>query len=233
MKIFWSVFIGILLLLFSTVFFGWNYVPSWISKSLSEKAKVKVTLNHISLGLRKIKGFNLKVNNPPRSILPKALKIKKIVSNAPLTTYFHDDVIIDDLLLSDTYLGLEFDSTFGSDGNWTTIMNNLRRSLGQDSKKDSNRKVLIRRLEIKNLNIDLVFKTNSENIRRLKPIESMVFYNVTSEGGLPTGQIMNLVISEMLKEVFSKEKLMDMLKDTIQSPGRSGQDVFDSLKSLF
>ncbi len=234
MKVFWSVFIGILIVIFSVIFFGWSYVPSYISSALSAKAKVPVSISYISVTPNSINISDLRIRNPKGSILPMALKAKKTVSRAPIMTYFKDHVLIDEIALNGCYLGLEFESALNSNGNWSTIINNLRSSMQTDSKAaKGNKTVLIKKLIVRNLNIDLVFRQNNQGVRRLNPVSYMEFNNISSEGGFPTSQIMNLIMSEILREVFSKENLMNMLRDTIKSPGRSGTDVFDSLKSLF
>jgi hypothetical protein len=236
MKIFWSILIGIIIIISVLVFFSWKYLPSWISDDLSQKAKVPVSITRLTLTPNNIGVYGLKVKNPKEFRLAYALKVKKIQSKAPLRSYFHDNVIIDQLDLNTVYLGLEFESPVNSKGNWTAIMNNLRGSLREDSSKEeksSQKKVLIKKLIIRNLDIDLLFKTGKKDIKRLKPIPYMEFKNVSSEGGMPTSQIMNLIMSEVLKEVFSKENLMNMLKGTLDSPGRGGAEVFNSLKSLF
>lgn len=235
MKTFWSIFIGLLVVIFALIFFGWNFAPSWISKTLTNKAKVPVSIKYLSLTPNSIGVFGLKVKNPKNSELTYALKAKKIKSQAPLMTYFRQNIVIDELKVSHAYLGLEFESALRPQGNWTVIMNNLRQSLHKDQKKpkENPKNVLIKRLIIKNLDIDLLIKQPKGKVQHLKPIESMEFENITSEGGLPTAQIMNLVMSEVLKEVFSQQNLMDMLKGTLQPPSMNNPQIFDGIKSLF
>lgn len=234
MKTFWSVVVGFCIVVFALVFFAWNFVPSWVSKALSNKAGVPVSISHLTLTPKNIGVYDLKVKNPKGSTLDYALKAKKITSKANVTTYFHQNITIDYLELDKIYLGLEFNSTRSSDGNWTTIMNNLRSSLKDDqATAGPKKKVLIKKLVVKNLNIDLVFKQGNKGIQHLKPIKHMEFDNVSSEGGLPTAQIMNLIMSQVLKEVFSKENIMNMLKNSIETPGKGASGFFDDLKHMF
>ena len=55
-------------------------------------------------------------------------------------------------------------------------------------------------------------------VRKLKPIKRLELNNISSEGGIPTAQIMDIIMSEMLRNVFSKEGLQNMLEG-ILSPG--------------
>ncbi len=65
-----------------------------------------------------------------------------------------------------------------------------------------------------------------------RPIERIELTNISSEGGVPTSQIMNIVMHETLRNIFSKEGLQNML-DGVLNPGDSGGGVMNTLKGLF
>lgn len=223
-------FIGIFIILFTTVFFGWNYIPYWISNALSQKMGVSVTIGHLNLKPNTTTIRKLIVGNPKGFNLKNALKIEEIQANAPFSSFFYDHIVIDKMLLSNLYLGLEFESATDTTGNWTVIMNNLQSSLGNSTSSSKEEKTfLIKLLAVDNIRISLFFKKGSAKVKHLKPIAHMEFKNVSSEGDFPMGQLTNVIMSEILKEIFIEQGLKNMLQDTIKSP----QDVYDSIKSLF
>ncbi|MCH9631605.1 MAG: hypothetical protein S4CHLAM37_16290 [Chlamydiia bacterium] len=234
MKKFWGILIAVIIVIFAVGFFGWNYVPGMIAKRVSKMAKVKVTIGHISLLPKKIGVYDFVMNNPKGSSIPRALKVKKTIAKAPISNYFKDDVVIDEITLSNVYLGLEFEKAFDTKSNWTTIINNINSSSKSDpdsSEDNSKTTVLIKRLVITNLNVDMVFRQGNQKVKRLKPIPRMEFQNLSSEGGIPSNQLTSLIINEMMKDVLHK-KLQNLFKEALQ-PGGSGSSPFGGLKSLF
>lgn len=224
-----SVIIAIVLIFI----IGWNTLPSWVSGALSKRAKVPVSIEALRFLSPGIEVERIRVGNPPDSILPHALQVGSLQVHAPLRRFFDDQIVIDLVALNDVYLGLEFESQGSARGNWSTIMRNLKQSTGTEkeaaAKKGKSTSVLIKKLVITNLNIDLVYRKGDQRVRKLKPIPRLEFTNISSEGGIPTAQIMDLILSEMLRNVFSKEGLKNMLDDVL-SPKGSTQDA---LKGLF
>ncbi|GAB4185415.1 MAG: hypothetical protein Tsb0015_02360 [Simkaniaceae bacterium] len=235
--IFW--FIGILIVLFAAFFIAWNLLPTFVSSSLSDKAKVDVSIGHIGIYPSSISAENIKVGNPAGSILPQALKVDKLKADVPITHFFDRQIIIPMMTLDDIYLGLEFDKKGSKTGNWTTIMDNLNKSMDSDSKKSSQskkdpsekakRSVLIKKLILTNIKIELVYRSEGK-VHKLDPIPRLEFTNVSSEGGLPTAQITNLIMQHMLKEVFSIKNLQNMIEGVIKG---SSDGVLDTIKGFF
>ena len=237
MKKLWSILICVIIILFAAIFFSWNYLPYWISHNLSKKIGVAVSIGHMNLSPTRARILQLSIDNPEGCILDKALTVKKIQANSPITSFLHDNVVIDEVVFSDLYLGLEFESALNTQGNWTMIMGNLRSSLGGSSlgegvntAEKKGKSFLIKRLAVERMNIDLVFRQGDGRIRHLKPVAHMEFKNVRSDGPFPMGQLTNIIMSEVLKEVFFDQHLQDMLQNLIPSPGKG---AYNSLRSLF
>jgi hypothetical protein len=226
-----SISLLILILTFVAVFFGWNYLPYWISSDLSKKMGVDVSISYINLGPRKIGVFNISVDNPSGYTLKQALDVKKLVSRASITTYLKESVVIDQITLSNAYLGLEIKSPTDQTSNWTQIMNQLKTSLASNS--EDNKNILIKSLVVENLNIDLVIKSSSNKVKRIKPIKRLEFKNISSQGAFPSSQLTQIIMKEVLKEVFSPENFGNMLKQTLDNPIEGSQDIMNSIKSLF
>ncbi|HSW86480.1 MAG TPA: AsmA family protein [Rhabdochlamydiaceae bacterium] len=223
------VIVAIIVIFFVT----WSRVPDMLANSLSKKMKVPVEIEDVHLGMRSIEIDKLEIGNPKGSILPKAFSTDKILIRAPLMNYMHKQIVIDEVDLSNVYLGLEFEYMGSKKGNWSTIMNNFKESTKTSEQKNP-RTVLIKKLIATNINIDLVYEKGGGKIQRLKPVDRMEFDNVTSEGGLPTEQITRLIVNQMLRQVFSMENLQDMLENILQNPGQGTlQKIFQPFKGVF
>ncbi len=227
---FLKIIISLIIVLFIALMIVWNFLPTWVSSTLSDKMKVAVSISDIGLAPSQIKIDDLKVGNPKGSILSKALTVDDIAIQAPLKRYLDKDIVIDMITMDDVYLGLEFDSKGSTNGNWTTIMNNLQKDTS--SGKESDKSVLIRRLVLTNINVDLVYRNEGSKVTKLKPIRRIELNDISSKGGMPTSQITNIVMREVLRNVFTLENLQNMLKDVI-SPDQPPQDLLKSLKDLF
>ena len=221
-------FIALIICLFVLVFVGKNYLPGWISTTLSQKMGVRVWINRISATPRTTQIHFLTISNPSGFILDTALKARLIEAKAPIYAFLNQHVVIDLVTVSDLYLGLEFVSETNTTGNWTVIVNNLQNSLSQ-SNVDTGKTFLIKLLSVNNINIDLVFRKNDGKIRHLKPISHMEFRNISSDGPFPMEQLTKIVMSEVLKKIFLENNLKNMLQDAFQNPA---QGVLRSLFSL-
>ena len=73
----------------------------------------------------------IQIGNPPNSILPYALQVATLQVSTPLTRFFDDRIVIDLMTMDDVYLGLEFESQGSTNGNWSTIMRNLKQATGK------------------------------------------------------------------------------------------------------
>lgn len=226
---------GIIVALVLACIFAWNMVPTWISHKLSDSMKVSVSIQDINLGTSSLEVNKINIGNPPKSVLDTALKVKTLTVEAPITHFFDDKIVIDEIRLDDVYIGLEFDSPRSKNGNWSEIMQNLKESNNQEKEKSASKgestSVLIKKLIITDLKIDLAYRTGGKGVRSLRPIDRLELDNISSEGGLPTSQITDIIMSEMLKNVFSKEGLQNMLENVV--PGGDGGSPLETLKGLF
>jgi uncharacterized protein involved in outer membrane biogenesis len=235
MKSFFStlsgIIIGIFVILLIVLFFGWSRIPDMLAHNLSKQMKVPVTIEEMTISLSSIGIEKLEISNPPGSILSKALSIGTTHIQAPILHYFDEQVVIDEVRLDEVYLGLEFQSTGNrSKGNWPTIMKNLNTSEGH---KKSEKSFLIKKLILSNIAVDLVYKEGGGKIQHLPAIDQLTFTNVTSQKGIPTQQLANVILQESLKSIFQKENLENMIKDVIESPTQAPKDLLQPLQQLF
>ena len=231
MKAFLSTVVGlIVVVVLAAVVVGfvfWSRLPDMAANNLSKKLKVPVEIDSFGLSWGKLDAKNIQIGNPPGAILAKAFTCREIDVLAPFTNYLNKRIIINEIDLQDIYLGLEFDSASGTSGNWTRIMKNLQDSTQADQGKLSKskekkgspeRSVLIHRIVLTNIDVDVVYRKEGGKVKKLPRIPRIELTEVSSEGGFPMDQILNSVLGEMLKQVFIKQNLNNMIKSLIDTP---------------
>jgi hypothetical protein len=227
-------FLGWIPAMIAILFIGFfvlnSYLPNMIAKNLSEKLEVAVEIEDIGLLPSQIKIENLDIANPKNSLLPKALSVEKILLKTPLTHYLKKKIEIKAIDIENIYLSLEFDSAKGTKGNWSVLMKNAQE--GQTPSKESDTEVLIELLTLKNIQVEVAYK-DSGVIKKLPLIDQIVLKNINSSKGLPTTQIMNSVLGQMLKSVFIQENLKDMLEGVLEQPRENLDAILDPIKKLF
>jgi len=233
--------LGVIVLLiiagFVILTLSWSSFPDIIASKLSEKMKVHVEIEDIHWGWNAIDIQKIEIGNPMGSILPKAFSAEQVLVKAPITNYLKNSIVIDEIDLNDLYVSLEFDSKGSKKGNWTTIMGNMQggkkteKSTGSKASKPG-KTVLIKKLILTNINVALVYRQGGGPVQNLAPIKRLEFDNVSSEEGLPTEQISNIIFQQMLKQIFSIEGLQNMLQDFLP-PSNPIQQGINTLKGIF
>jgi len=210
-------FVSIIIIVFAVGLIAWHMLPSWIALDLSRRTGVTVSFGAFKARYDTIDLRNVTIGNPPERVLPRAMAARYIHAKVPITRFLDKDIVIPFVGVRDIYVGVEFDRQGSSRGNWTTIVNNLRRSLGDQAKgREANRTVLIERLVLENLYIELAYTNQPGRSKRLRPIRRIELTNVSSTGGFPTAQIMDIIIQQALEEIFSIENLQNMLRGVIE-----------------
>jgi uncharacterized protein involved in outer membrane biogenesis len=200
------------------IFLGWSRVPDIISGHISKKLKVAVEIGDIDIALRSIEVEKLEIGNPRGYLLPRAFAADTISIRAPLTQYFKDHIEIEEIEVDNIYLGLEFDSPQGAEGNWTTIMQNAKQAQASSPKKGKT--LMIRRLILTNIHSNLLYRNQGSKVKRLPVIKRIELKDISSEGGNAIDQLMNSALGEMIKQVFIEQNLKEVL-DKIFSPGQN------------
>jgi uncharacterized protein involved in outer membrane biogenesis len=218
------------------LFIGYSRLPDFLANQVSKKLQVPVNIGSISLGFKNIKIKTIEIGNPPGTLQPQAFKCQEIDVQVPLTHFFHKHIVIDAITVNNVFLDLEFDSASGTKGNWSKIMGNLQASSNQGPKKPktsgSGRSVLIRSLVLTNIDVDVVYLKDSGKVKHLPRIDRIELTDISSEEGVPMDQILNSVLGQMLKSVFIKENLKNMMQDLIQNPPSGLQKFIGPFKGL-
>jgi uncharacterized protein involved in outer membrane biogenesis len=215
-------------------FLAKSRLPDMIASKLSKTLQVAVAIGDVNFTLETIKIDNLEISNPRGFKLDHAFTVQEILIKAPLKNYLKKDIVIDEIDLNNVYIGLEFESPQGTSGNWTTIMANAEKAQTQSSKSASDKTVLIKRLVLNNINADLLYQSDGK-VRHLPTIDQIVLVNISSQGGDLMDQLMHSALGQMLKEIFMRENLKDIMDKIFQQipGGNPVQNALKPLKDLF
>jgi hypothetical protein len=227
--LFSCIFILIAIVLTAGLFFYFR-LPSMASTEMSKRLQVAVSVQDITLRPNLIAIDQIDVANLPGGRLSKALSVQSTQITAPLLGYLESSIVIEEIALDQVYLGLEFVSASGTQGNWSTLMGNLNR---EKKKETSKTKVFIKKLILTNIRTDVVYDKDGKDIIHLKPIDRIELTNISSEEGISTSQIMNTVLGQMLKSVFTQENLKNMLEGVLQEPSNPWNSLVQPFKNIF
>jgi hypothetical protein len=207
--------------------------PSYLSDKLSTQLKVPVHIGDISVSLNEIGVKQVEVENLPNHYLKKALSIDSISCKNELLNYLEKKISINEICLDGIYLGLEFNSPKGTEGNWTTLMDNLQSSSKENSPSKESKTVEIKQLVLRNIQVDVVYQSQGGKVKRLPLIKEIVLKNINTAEGLPADQITQSVLGQMLRSVFVQENLKNMFEGILEQPQNALDTLFQPFKGLF
>jgi uncharacterized protein involved in outer membrane biogenesis len=228
-KIFLGIGIIIFLLIIGVVIVWFN-LPNFAERILSKKFKTEVSIEDIALTTNKIEIEKISIANPDNFALPTAFSTDLIDIRAPWRTYLSHDIVIDQLSLNNVYVSLIFHSSKGTEGNWSALLDNFNSS--PESKEKKGRTLLIKKFYVNNIALDLLYGNQSRNVRRIN-IPRLEFDNISSETGFPVDQITNIIVQQMLMEIFRLEGIQNMLQNAVKMPLQQLEKVFPPFKGLF
>lgn len=230
-----GVVLFLLVIAVGAAFIMYPRLPSYLSKTLSEKFQVPVKIESIDLSWNKFVIKDIDISNPKESKLPTALKVQTTTMKAPPLNYLKENIIIDEIRLDNIYASIEFYNSKNTEGNWTVLIDNLDQNnsfgaseRGESSKDNEGRTVLIKKLIMTNITIDLI--RYGKNPTRLSPIRRIELDNISSEKGFPTEEITEIIIQKMMEQIFSIQGLSNMFQSIIETPARTAGDI---LKGIF
>jgi hypothetical protein len=227
-KILTRLFLALVVLILVGLFVIYGYLPDLLASKIQKSAQVKTSVGKVELSMSEIEINDLVMQNVPNSILPKALDVQEIAIKGPITDFFKKKVQLEEILIDNLYLSLEFNSKSDNRGNWTTIINNLNQT--KDDPKQTNYVVSVNKVLLKNIKIDLVYKDNPKNIQKID-IKEIELNNLSTDGDFPVNQLTKVIMQQALKQIFSLQNLGNMLKDLLIPD--SSNPIFTPLKPFF
>ncbi|MCE5293361.1 MAG: hypothetical protein LLF94_01945 [Chlamydiales bacterium] len=205
------------------LYFVWQKAPDIIASQLSSEMKVDVKINKIDVSQNDIIVSKVSIGNPEGSKLPTAFSCDTIKVETPVTNYTSDPIVIDLIALDNIYLSLESSSPTSMAANWTTIMDNMKKSSPPAPKDESKPEakgtsVLIKKLVLTNINAEIVYPLQMGKSTKLDPIDRIELTNISSESGVPLDQVIAIVLQQTLQTVLKKNAFENVLNPTSVLP---------------
>src|SRR5690349_4063382 len=97
LKRFFISLFSVLIMVVLIIALAWNIFPSWLSHKLSSKAKVTVLIGNIRLSPSSIRLDRIYIDNPPKSILKKALEIDKMSVDVSIKRFLNKNIVINQM----------------------------------------------------------------------------------------------------------------------------------------
>lgn len=191
-------------------------VLSWVNKAklaayfMARELHVPVKIESLDMARGKTDIAKLWIGNPSHSQTPTAFSSEKIGITATWGELFGNPLTIEDIVIEDIFVGLEYYDGSGIDNNWAKILRQEHKV--QKTEKD----YIIKRLVVRNLTVQLT-KANGK-VQRFPAIDEMVFYNITSETGFPIQDVEKAILDIMMQGIFKRLGLEQLL-DTIVPGG--------------
>lgn len=214
MSRFFKLLILLIIIVFVLFIIAWGFLPSYLSRELSEKTKVDVKIESLQFSPHTIKLDHISIGSPPHAKFEKSMRLKKALFDAAIWNYFKRKIHIEEINLHDMELYIELNGPKGTNGNWNYILNNLSSSSQKKDAKGSS--VLIDRLILTDIRIKL-YDHKKGQVQELKPIDRIELKNISSEEGIPSAQIMNIILRETIRNVFSIQGIEGFIQDVIPS----------------
>lgn len=224
--------IAFVLLLVILYYFALSRTPDMLANHLTKKIGVAISIDAIKpKGLSEINVDTLEIANAQGYTLPKAFSARTIELHAPITAYFQDQVVVDQINVDDIYLGIEFDTTSSITGNWTQLLHHYQTEAHLDA--NDGKRVLIKKMIFTNINSDLIFHSQGGKITKLPTIPRIELTNISTEGGLPIDQLTSSILGQMLKQAFMQYHLNNMIQGLIESPGKALELFIKPFQGIF
>lgn len=212
-----AVTICILLLFFGFAYYNGAFI---FSRLLSGKLGTKVTIEQVNFKSEEIEIIETKIKNPRKSTVPFALQIKNIDVKAPYSNYIKEDIVFNEIILSDVHLVVEFFTEAQKESNWNHIMNDLDSSPEARVESRSKRDALIKRLEIRNFTVEVIMPGKKN---RTKNLGTLRFQNVQTEKGEIVRRITQAILMKM---IFNMKNFIELPLEITED---SFKKVFEGL----
>jgi hypothetical protein len=208
------VLTSLIILFLFPLFIYFAYLNSgWIlAQNLSHMTKTPVTIHQVDFHRDCFKIEQLVVGNPQEAYIPAAFRAKTVEIRAPYSQYLKKSITIDQIVIDDIYINIEFYTPDKIEGNWQVLIENMKQENRSPSK--TGRKTLIKELVLTNVQVNLILSDGK--IHRLSPIKHLEFQNVTSEEGIPIKEISEIIARKMVYSVLKEEGLNLIIKIPLQ-----------------
>lgn len=203
-----AILFGILIILNAIGYLAYANSALILAQIISHKTKLPVTIEKIDYNKASFTIHGVQLANPKEARLPTALKTETIKVDAPYRQYFDDPIVIDQILVDNSYINIQVYNKEQTKGNWHTIIDNM--SEDHNSPLSIERPALIKKLILTNIKIDLILADGS--MHHLSPIDRLEFNDLSSDKGVPIQEISEIIVQKMMGQIFFEKGLKAIIE---------------------
>lgn len=181
-----------LLILLSVLYFQ---TPKIVSHLLTERFKTEVVVKNIKFAKDRLTLERISIKNPKKSQIKDAFFAREVVIKSSLRSITSE---IDFISFNDVKINVEMYDDSSSNNNWNKI-------LGSHLSSNSDKKYLIKKLEINNISVTLTSPKNKT--KNFPKIDSIKLTNVSSSS---FDKIEQAIVHAIVEATF-KEQQLDFL----------------------
>jgi hypothetical protein len=175
---------------------------------LSSQLGVPVKIHTLEIYSQGADLLQIWVGNPSQSRSQTAFSAASIHVQTSVSQIFADPLIIDEIIISDIFIGVEYYNKKKSKSNWATI-------LGEKSSKKPSRDYLIRTLRFNRLTVEVM---QANGTKKSYTLPQMEFHNISSETGFPVGEIEKAIFQQVLQGLIQQLDLNQIFNGVIPMP---------------
>ena len=217
LKRFIYILIALAILLTALTSYLWYQRANLASYYLTHKLKLNSSINDIYFSSpSQIELHGLEIENLPNSNLPYAFITEKIVVKYNLKDLLKNPIIIEQIEIDNTYLGLEQykDNKF----NWEKIATILSKDNNTAEIKSGlgipSRSFIIKALVFNNLSIEISSNTLGSSNSNLKQLE----FNDIGNNGNTQKTLISAITKVLIDKIFDTLKIKNLLNVIIETP---------------
>jgi len=202
-----SLFLALLLLaIIAATCIAWTNRENILAHFLSRQLHVPVTIRSLDIGKTSAGMTRIWIGNPVHSKTTTSFAAEAVNTQATLDQILGDPLMIEEVDISNIFVGIEFYDAKGEDSNW-------KRILSKEKKRKKSRDYLIRTLILRNLTVEVI-KADGK-VKRYPTIPQMEFHNISSATGFPVDEIEKAIFDLMLKNLFQRLQLDQLFKSFV------------------
>ncbi len=176
-----------------------NYIANVIEAEMGEPAKIE----KVSFSFDQTKIEQLSINNIEGSFLKEAFTAKEIEINTSTLNLFKPNIEINEIILRDVIVYIEFYSLRQNDTNWTILLKRLNEPKEWYRHLSKTIKINHCRLE----NIRVIIKGKDRPVKELPMIKSIDLTNLQPKNGYLIDETLKIITNHTLAEVSILYKL--------------------------
>ncbi len=182
----------------------YSYRVPLINRNLSSLFSVPVSLEKFDLTSRSITVGGFVIQNPPRSIVPRAMTVNSIQINTPIWNFLEPNTEVESIVINGIDVDVEFYDPFYQKMNWDPILGSSS-SQTAEVPNDSESSVSVKKLTLQNLRITLRLPNQAPQVYSVRG--PVTYQNLDSRKGGVTKVMGDLIVRIIMQQVFSVQGL--------------------------